>query len=473
MWISRTLLCGLLCGLLAGFVSAPPARGQEPERFPVGRLVERVAAVRDPTQTYALYLPSAYTPEKKFPALLIFDPRGRAMLAAELFVAAAEAHGWILLSSWDTRSDGPMEPNRKALDALWPEVHERFPTDWRRIYAAGFSGGAMLAFSFGLGTGELAGVIGCGGRPEEHNRKARGTFAHFGVAGRTDFNYSPMRLLDSQVEGWGVPHWFEAFDGPHAWMPAALAGKAIAWMEIQAMHAGLRAPDAGIVADFFAQEIAAARSLEESGRPLEALRRYRLAAATVGALGDPQAVAAARDAAERLAASSAVELAQKEERKWDGAEAAYLGRIGWLGPALAQRDPPIRSSEIVTRLEIHGLRKRAAAGGYAGIAAERTLESLFSLLAFYETRDLFAAGEWQAAATALEVALAIKPERGDAWYNLACAQARARNPRRALEALERAVDNGFSSAEQMRGDPDLESLRDTPEFQRILAGLAG
>ena len=44
------------------------------------------------------------------------------MLAAELFRAAAEAHGWILISSNDTRSDGPMEPNVKALQAMKGEL---------------------------------------------------------------------------------------------------------------------------------------------------------------------------------------------------------------------------------------------------------------------------------------------------------------------------------------------------------------
>src|SRR6185503_1523595 len=94
-------------------------------------------------------------------------PRGRAVLAAEVFKPAAERFGWVILSSYDTRSDGPMEPNIKAIDALWPEVHERFATDPARIYAAGFSGGGMLTLSLGLGTGKVAGVIDCGGRLPE------------------------------------------------------------------------------------------------------------------------------------------------------------------------------------------------------------------------------------------------------------------------------------------------------------------
>ena len=93
--------------------------------------------------------PAATRPRGRWPALLVLDPRGRSVVAASLFREAAEAHGWILLSSNDTRSDGPAEPNVKALQALWPEVHERYATDPRRIYAAGFSGTGMVAWDLG------------------------------------------------------------------------------------------------------------------------------------------------------------------------------------------------------------------------------------------------------------------------------------------------------------------------------------
>jgi len=113
---------------------------------PTGRLVEGLRCESDPSQTYTLYLPSGYSPSRRWPALLVLDPRGRSVVAASLFRDAAEAHGWLLLSSNDTRSDGPAEPNVKALQALWPEVHERYATDARRIYAAGFSGTGMVAW---------------------------------------------------------------------------------------------------------------------------------------------------------------------------------------------------------------------------------------------------------------------------------------------------------------------------------------
>ena len=178
------------------------------------------------------------------------------MLAAELFRAAAEAHGFIVISSNDTRSDGPSEVNAKALQALWPEVHLRYSSDPRRIYAAGFSGGGMLAYELGRKTGGLAGVIASGARWEGPHFKQRIAFPCFGAAGDTDFNYAPMRAVHARLREWGTPEWLVIFEGRHQWMPAELASEAVAWMELQAMKSGLRPLD---------RDFAAARLGRDSG----------------------------------------------------------------------------------------------------------------------------------------------------------------------------------------------------------------
>jgi dienelactone hydrolase len=281
--------------LLAVAALASPQREPLP---PAGRLVEGLRCESDPSQTYTLYLPSGYSSSRRWPALLVLDPRGRAVVAASLFRDGAEAHGWILLSSNDTRSDGPAEPNVKALQALWPEVHERYATDPRRIYAAGFSGGGMVAWDLGRLTGRLAGVIASGSRWEDDQFGRRIAFPCFGAAGDGDFNYAPMRAVHARLREWGTPERFEVFEGPHAWMPAALAGDAIAWMELQAMKAGLRPRDAALVAARLAEDTRRAQALEAGGRLLAAQHRFAAIVATFDGLAD---VSEARREAARLA----------------------------------------------------------------------------------------------------------------------------------------------------------------------------
>ena len=74
------------------------------------------------------------------------DPRGRALVPLSLFKDAAERLGYILLSSYNTVSDGAAEPNVRALDAMLQEAQEHFAVDERRIYLAGFSGTARMSW---------------------------------------------------------------------------------------------------------------------------------------------------------------------------------------------------------------------------------------------------------------------------------------------------------------------------------------
>ena len=128
----------LLAGLILGFVAAAGAADVPAP----GTIAERVACRDRPEKTYALYLPPSYAPDRPAPILYLLDARGRALLALERFRGAAEAYGWILASSYDSRSDTKDDPNTPALQAMWSDTHARLSIDPRRLYLGGFSGTA-------------------------------------------------------------------------------------------------------------------------------------------------------------------------------------------------------------------------------------------------------------------------------------------------------------------------------------------
>ena len=69
---------------------------------------------------------------------------------------------------------------------------------------------------------------------------------------------------------------------------------------------------------------------------------------------------------------------------------------------------------------------------------------------------------------------AIEASPGDSvmLYNAACLYARLGEARRAVDTLRQAIEAGVRNFAWMKNDPDLDSLRDDPEFQALTSGSA-
>ena len=59
----------------------------------------------------------------------------------------------------------------------------------------------------------------------------------------------------------------------------------------------------------------------------------------------------------------------------------------------------------------------------------------------------------------------------EAWYALAESRAGTHDKRRALEALERAIANGFNSPDRIEHDPLFDGLRKEPKYAAAIASL--
>jgi len=449
--------------LLFCLTSALPAAAQL--TVAKGELVEGLECRADTTQTYTLYLPTSFSNDRRWPVLLIYDPRGRSKLAAEIFRPAAEKHGWILISSNDTRSDGPPEPNIKALNALVPELG-RYPIDDRRIYMTGFSGGAILAFLVAARSdGGVAGVIGCGGRFPDGWEKHPVKFAHWGTAGSTDFNYSQMRMIDDFLVKNGQAHRFESFEGIHQWMPVEFADQAVAWMELDAMRRGLRERDTAMIERMWTEDVAGARELEKEGDPAIVLRRWQ---AIEGTFRDLRDVSEATARVRELEKDKAVKAALRTHRKWDEWEEQMRRQMGIAVGTLRNEERPIPVGRLTGELRLDEVNKRIAAGGYESLAAGRVFSSIYSQVSFYLPGEFMRAQRYDRATLVLEVAEQMKPGSVFVLYNLACARSRLGQKADAIDALSRAIDSGFSNAELLKTDADLAGVRDEAEFGNLV-----
>lgn len=457
--LGLALACGL--GLLA------PARSAE---LPRGALVEKVTCAGQPDQAYALYLPSTYTPERRWPILYAFDARANGRRVAELFQAAAETYGWIVVSSWNSASDGPVEPNHAAMRALWADTHARFAIDDTRVYAAGYSGTVRFSCILALtAPGSIAGVIGAGaGFPFGSPPKKDNPFVFFGTVGDRDFNYYEMNDLDAAMTALSLPHRIEHFSGLHDWPPPDLAAQAVGWMEVQAMKSGKREKSPALIEAEWARDKARAKA---AAHPADALHTWSAMAADYAGLRD---VAEAQREAAALAASPAVKQDLREREKRDRRDKDLLARAP---AALARANPgnePVTAAQIAADLKIPELRKRAASGDVEeSLSAQRILNTYWGQVMSYQPMALLEKKEYDRAAFMLSLGGEIRPDDPSVWVSIASVRARQGQPgrKKALEALRTAVDKGFSDPTVL-DRPSFASLREDEEFQRLRAKVA-
>ncbi len=65
----------------------------------------------------------------------------------------------------------------------------------------------------------------------------------------------------------------------------------------------------------------------------------------------------------------------------------------------------------------------------------------------------------------------LDPKNPTAHYNLACSLALCKKRPDALRSLRKALSLGYDDLDWMEQDPDLEILKDDPEFRKLLSQL--
>jgi predicted esterase len=355
-------LAQFMAVVLAAVQASQPVRGS---------LVEHVPCPGDPTQTYTLYLPSTYQPTRTWPLLLVFDPGGRAARAAEVFRDAAERFGWIVAASENSRN-GAWEPTLRAVNAMWPALLGGYAVDERRVYAAGHSGGATVAWMLARQTGQLAGVI-VSGQPNPESRENKGKpFAWFGMAGHVDFNFMEVKKIDQDLAKTAGPHRVEFFDGGHQWPPPDLIARALGWMEIVAMKDGRRPRDQDLARTLLGEDMARARGLEERGLITEAWRSYGVIASSYSGLID---VTEAEHRHQSLEGDDRFKTAQRIEERADRRERDQAIALGRVLTRLTADDVPL-AAELRSRLNVDALVKSSRGQGYEAESASRSLALL-------------------------------------------------------------------------------------------------
>lgn len=439
-----------------------------------GKIQDRIVCRDDPSQSYALYIPSAYDPARNWPILYAFDPGGRGREPLNRFKDAAEARGFIVACSHNSRN-GPWEPIFAAGAAMWEDTHARLSIDDGRVFAAGFSGGARAASVLSKMIGRpVAGVVACGaGIPEGMGIEKLDRTAFCGIAGTADFNYREVIELDGLLDKrQDIPHWIRTFDGGHAWPPAPMCAEAMEWLELVAAKRDGLKPDRSLADALIAGTAARAEGLEKEGALFRAVTELDAAVSAFSGLGDTAGLVSL---AERLRGTDAFKRSSRKERERARTEQGHMDELTRVLTAI-ERTVVLRRDlgEFCAEIDRLAEGARMAADASDREFARRVLLSMSFQASERGARFL---EEKAPAKGVLCFEIAVRASEHDdarravALYNLACAHARAGSRRQALDSLRRAIASGFANKDLILKDADLDPIRETPEFCEILADL--
>jgi len=429
-----------------------------------------VRSAARPGQSYALYIPTNYVPERRWPMIYVFDPDANGSRPLELMKEAAASYGYLLAGSNNSRN-GSWEMERDAAQEMWSDTHESLSIDDRRVYFAGFSGGARvsvwLAQLCNCAHGVFLNSAGFGVSSTPSHKPA---FAIFAMAGMTDFNYAELAELDARLESLGSRHFFRRFDGRHAWAPATVWQEALAWSALWEMKDNLRDQDKGIISAEFVRATDRLRQREDAGDPYFAVGEYRAMAATFDGLTDTSELKKRLSA---LADSPAVREGAKQEKteieKQRSLEADIVrvtaamrvagGDQASLFEDASNRIRQLRESSIKERRpESRRVLERAAANIFA--------------MAMETGEQLLDQGQSRTAELYFELGAIAHPDSKWPLLSLAQCHAMMGDKKAALRDLKRAREAGSTIAELaefVKANPKLAPLMDTPEYRKLVA----
>jgi tetratricopeptide (TPR) repeat protein len=440
------------------------------QSFTPGKIIDHVVIDADKTQSYSLYLPTKFDGKTKLPIIYVFDPAARGSVAVREFSDAAEKYGYIVVGSNDSRNGLSGDKLMPIFNNISADTHRRFAIDDSRIVMAGFSGGARVASIFAYSCNCAFAVIGSGAgfwQNIEINNKL--PFVFFGSAGYDDLNYFELRSLSEKLYAAQATYRVEFFDGPHQWMPTSLAEKALAWVELRAIRAKRRVKDDAFIDRSFLERSAAADALVSQKKYLEAEAAFRSVVSDFDGFKDTRAaVEKLRSISTSPEFKKAIKSEREEASDYERRSNEFYGFVQSLS-----RNETRQETRSQLQSDAQGIRNRstAAEDSASRRTARRVLDGVYISSVETASAAVQSGTRIDEALNFLELADAMRPKNAYVSFLRAQLYAIDGQKKKALEALSKAVEFGLKDRERVQSEKHFESIRNTPEFQSILAKM--
>lgn len=422
--------------------------------FPAGKVIDTVICKKDPTQSYAVYIP-AKGDKGTLPVIYFFDPHASGALPLYKYKSLADTYGFILIGSNNSRNGNDWPVTDNIWRSLFDDTQSRFPINRARIYTCGFSGGAKVASYVALQNSRVRGVIAGGAGLPDGTPAGDFNFSFTAIAGEGDMNLTDLAVLMKDLDRSRTRHRMIIFDGKHEWAPAGSMSMAFTGLQFDAMKDRLLPNDNAFIADYIGKSKNRIDAYDKAHQLLKAGRECELAISFLYGL--------------------------TTEVSWFSKKLAVLtGNPSYQKQMQAQNDLFLREQNTKTEYSGHfqennkqywvktigGLQKGAEMK--TGESAMRRRLLAWLSLAFYSISNHLINGNGNTEARYfVDLYKMADPGNSEAWYFSAILNARDNQAQAAESDLLKAVGTGFTDKARLRQQTEFNNLSPAINFSRL------
>ena len=419
-----------------------------------GQVIDKIACQADPAQSYALYIPVRGN-QQPLPVIYFFDSHGVGALPLRKYKALADAYGFILVGSNNSKNGNDWPTTETIWKRLLEDTRRRLKMRDQRIYACGFSGGAKVASYIAIQHPEVKGVIANGAGLPDGVSAGDFPFSFTAIAGEGDMNMTDLAGLTGELDKTRTRHRILFFDGKHEWAPEGTMRTAFAGLDLDAMAMGLLARDEVAINATVARSKQRVTSGIQAGELIRARQECEVAISYLNGLSGEtdwfkrQAAALDRDPAYVKQRATRQQLLAVEENT----KADYMQHF-------QQGDMQYWTATI------DGLKGKVAARTAASGMYQRLLAYLS--LAFYSiSNQLLNANQNEGARHFVQLYKLADPTNSEAWYFSAILDAREGNGHAATADLLTAAAQGFNDRTRLRQQPEFQHMAGQIDLARV------
>jgi len=420
----------------------------QPGPLQPGRVIDTVRCSADPSQSYALYIP-AKGAAGNLPVLYLFDPHGAGALPVTKYRSLADAYGFILVGSNNSKNGNDWSTTENIWRCLFEDTKTRLKIRGDRIYTGGFSGGAKVAGFVAIQHPEIKGVIANGAGLPDGVQAENFPFSFTAITGEGDMNMTELVGISHELDRTRTRHRILFFAGKHEWAPEATMNTAFAGLQFDAMIQGALPKDEvfinryvekskGRLSDYISANLLL-KAEEECNVPISFLDGLTT---QVNWFRD-KVVSIVKNPLYRTQRLTQLHLLDQEQRM----KAEYMQHFQ-------------QTDDHYWPLTILDLKEKAFLSKKPGEAAMHQRLLAYLSLAFYSLSNRAISSNANAEArNFVELYKKVDPTNSEAWYFSAILNARAMQTQAAENDLLKAVKCGFRDKDRLRQQPEFRQLK--------------